>query len=91
MPAAGHLKQWLLALDTAGLRQPDALQVPVNQGAAIAAGQYKTARALVFLEEIDTDTKALLADKGWQVLNFTDPSFWNQQFSAHPDVFGKNE
>ena len=89
--ANGHLKQWLLAVDAAGLRHPDALQVPVNQGAAIAAGQYKTARALVFLEEINADTTALLADKGWQALNFSDPSFWHEQFAAHPDVFGKNE
>lgn len=90
-PADDHLKQWLLALDAAGLRHPDAMQVPVNQGAAIAAGQYKSARALVFLEAIDTNTAALLADKGWQVLSFSDPSLWHAQFTAHPDVFGKYE
>ncbi|MNR39930.1 hypothetical protein D3C85_1581760 [compost metagenome] len=75
-PANALLKQWLQALDAAGLRQPDAMQVPVNQGAAIAAGQYKSVRALVFLEDIDADTAALMADKGWQVLNFSDPSQW---------------
>lgn len=62
--ADDHLKQWLNALAAAGLRHPDAMQVPVNQGAAIAAGQYKSARALVFLEDMDTDTAVLLADKG---------------------------
>jgi Lhr-like helicase len=86
-----HLKQWLNALDIAGLRHPDAMHVPVNQGAAIVAGQYKSARALVFLEAIDTNTAALLADKGWQVLNFSDPLLWHAQFAAHPDVFGKYE
>lgn len=90
-PADDHLKQWLHALDAAGLRRPDAIQVPVNQGAAIAAGQYKAARVLVFLEAIDTNTAALLIDKGWQVLNFSNPSLWHMQFAAHPDVFGKYE
>jgi hypothetical protein len=89
--ADDHLKQWLNALAAAGLRHPDAMQVSVNQGAAIAAGQYKSARALVFLEDMDTDTAVLLADKGWQVLNFSDPSLWQAQFVAHPDVFGKYE
>lgn len=90
-PANALLTQWLQALDAAGLRQPDAMQVPVNQGAAIAAGQYKSVRALVFLEDIDADTTALMADKGWQVLNFSDPSQWQVQFAAHPDVFGNHE
>jgi hypothetical protein len=78
-------------LDAAGLRRPDTLQVPVNHGASIAAGQYKSTRALVFLEKIDANTSALLADKGWHVLNFSDPSQWHAQFIAHPDVFGKHE
>ena len=85
------LDQWLLALDASGLRRPDSLQVSVNQGAATAAGQYKSARALVFLDEIDFETAALLTDKGWQVLNFSDPSQWQAQFAALPDVFGNDE
>ena len=85
------LDQWLLALDASGLRHPDALQVSVNQGAATAAGQYKSARALVFLDAIDSETASLLTDKGWQVLNFSDPSQWQAQFAAHPDVFGNEE
>ena len=90
-PANALLTQWLSALNASGLRQPDAIQLPVNKGAAIAAGQYKSVRALVFLEDIDTDTAALMADKGWQVLNFSDPSLWQVQFAAHPDVFGNHE
>jgi hypothetical protein len=88
--ADNYLKQWLQALDAAGMRHPDAMQVPVNQGAAIAAGQYKSARALVFLEAIDTNSAAMLTDKGWQVLDFSDPSLWHAQFAAHPNVFDKN-
>jgi hypothetical protein len=90
-PADDRLNQWLHALDTAGLRHPDAVQVPVSQGAAVAAGQYKSARVLVFLDEIDTEITTVLADKGWQVLNFSDPLQWPAQFAAHSDVFGKYE
>lgn len=90
--ASDHrLKQWSGAVAAAGLRQPDALQVPVNNGAAIAAGQYKAARALVFLDPIDAATATLLADKGWQVLDFSDASQWQAQLAAHPDVFCPNE
>lgn len=97
IPVADHastsdlLDQWLLTLDASGLRRPDALQVSINQGAATAAGQYKAARALVFLDHIDSETAALMNDKGWQVLNFSDPSQWQAQFAAYPDVFGNDE
>ncbi|WP_395600575.1 DEAD/DEAH box helicase [Pseudomonas sp. B19125] len=91
VPIDDRFNQWRQALAAADLRQPDAVQVSVNQGAVVAAGQYKSARALVFLDDIDAATAALLADKGWQVLNFSDPSQWNAQFAAHPDVFGKYE
>ena len=91
LPTNERLEQWLQALDAEGWQRPDALQVAVNQGAATAAGQYKTARALVFLEPVDPETAALMADKGWQVLNFSDPSQWQAQFAAHPDVFGHHE
>lgn len=90
-PNNDRLQRWLETLAAAGLRHPDVTQVPVNQGAAIAAGQYKSARALVFLNDIDTETAALLADKGWQVLDFSDPSQWQAQLVAHSDVFGHHE
>ncbi|PTQ87171.1 DEAD/DEAH box helicase [Agitococcus lubricus] len=85
------LNLWLQALDANGLKRPDAMQVSVNQGAAIAAGQYKSARTLVFLSDVDVTTATMLADKGWQVLNFSDPSQWQAQFAVHADVFGNSE
>ncbi len=85
------LKRWLDTVDVAGLRHPDAMQVPVHQGTAMAAGQYKAARALVFLDAIDATTTAVLADKGWRVLNFSEPLQWQAQFAAHADVFGTTE
>lgn len=86
-----RLTQWLQALTHAGLRQPDVTQVSVNHGTATAAGQYKAARTLVFLNAITADTIALLTDKGWQVLDFSDPSTWSAQFAAHVEVFGTPE
>ncbi|MGI9213624.1 MAG: Zn-binding domain-containing protein, partial [Methylococcaceae bacterium] len=90
-PADARIEAWLNAVSSAGLRAPDAVQVPVNRGAAIAAGQYQSTRALVFLSDIDTDTATVLADKGWQLLNFSDPSQWPAQFAAHPEVFGSHD
>jgi Lhr-like helicase len=87
----GHglrLHQWLQALAAAGLRQPDSTAVPVLQGAAVAAGQYKAARTLVFLQKVEPETAGLLQDKGWQVLYFGEPPLWQAQFAAHPAVFG---
>ncbi|MHC9166378.1 DEAD/DEAH box helicase [Pseudomonas aeruginosa] len=85
------LDAWLTALRQAGAMQPDALNVPVNNGAAIAAAQYKSSRALVFLSTVDEQTTSVLQDKGWQVLDFSDASRWPQQFAAHADVFGSKE
>lgn len=85
------LHDWLAALDNAGLKRPDAIKVPVNGGAAIAAGQYKSARTLVFLEALSPEACARLADKGWHVVDLSDPTQWAVQFAAHPEVFGKSE
>lgn len=87
----GLLDQWLQALNRAGLRQPDVTNVSVNNGAASAAGQYKAARALVFLEAVPAELHSVLADKGWQVLDFSDPSQWLAKFALHTDVFGSQE
>jgi len=86
-----HLDAWLAALGQAGAAQPDVFNVSVNNGAAIAAAQYKAARALVFLSAVDEQTTSVLQDKGWQMLDFSDASRWPQQFAAHADVFGSRE
>jgi hypothetical protein len=85
------LKVWLQALAQAGLKHPDALNISVGQGAATAAGQYKSARALVFLESVSDELKATLIDKGWQLLDFSDSRDWPALFEGHPEVFGKSE
>ena len=80
--------RWLAALNQAGLAPPDALNLPVNQGEATAAAQYKAARALVFLTSVDAATTATLQDKGWQVLDFSEPEHWAARFAEHHAVFG---
>jgi Lhr-like helicase len=86
--ASEPLERWLAALRQAEAAQPDALNVPVNKGAALAAAQYKASRVLVFLSAVDEQTIGVLRDKGWRVLDFSDASRWPQQFAAHADVFG---
>lgn len=87
-PADAPLSRWLAALQRAGLTEPDALTIPVNQGAATADAQYKAARALVFLSPVDATTAAILQDKGWQVLDFSEPEGWSARFAEYPTVFG---
>lgn len=86
-----QLSVWLKALDQSSLKRPDAVNVSISQGAAIVAGQYKAARSLVFLEPVAAELRDTLGDKGWQVLDFSDPDQWLTLFDRHPEVFGKNE
>jgi len=85
------LSAWLNAIDEAGLRRPDATQVPVGEGTTFAVGQYKSARTLVFLTPLADDLRATLVDKGWRVLDFSDATQWMNQFEQHPDIFGTSE
>jgi hypothetical protein len=85
------LEQWLQALIEAGHRQPDAVNVSVLNGMATVAGQYKAVRALVFLEQVSIEVHSVLVDKGWQVLDLSDPSQWLAKFVHHADVFGLPE
>lgn len=86
----GLLAQWLQALTAAGLHQPDATQVPVLQGAATAAAQYKAARALVFFDTLADPLREQLADKGWRVLDFSDTSKWTDQLAEYADILGRS-
>ena len=88
---SGELSSWLTVLKQARFKEPDALNVLVNQGAVTAAALYKAARVLVFLEPVGTDTSNILQDKGWQLLDFSDPARWQEQFAIHADVFGIRE
>ena len=87
-PTDNLTEAWLTALQHGGYRQPDACNVPVSDGKAMAAAQYKAARTLVFLAAMDEEVRNSLLDRGWQILLFTDPARWHEQFATHPEVFG---
>jgi len=87
----GLLGEWLAALQARQLRQPDATEVFINQGQAIAAGQYKSLRVLVFLEALANETKTQLEDKGWQVLDFSNPTQWPGLFEQYAELLSKQE
>lgn len=89
--AASHddqLSKWLDTLADKGLRQPDATQVSVSQGAATAAAQYKSSRTLVFLTTIEDSIRNELIDKGWQVLDFSRTEQWPALFDQYAEIFG---
>lgn len=90
-PAGNLIDEWITALRIYSLKQPDAIDVPINQGQATAAGQYKSQRLLVFVEAIADDLKNQLQDKGWQVLDFSNPSEWPDLFEQYADLIGKQE
>jgi hypothetical protein len=86
--ADDKLQAWLETLASQGLQSPDATAVAVHNGAATAAAQYKGARTLVFLEQISAEVRDALIDKGWQLLDFSDPEQWSALFSQHTAIFG---
>lgn len=81
------LDRWIKELEHKQFRRPDNVQVPVKDGAAVAAGCFDLARAMVFLQPVDKNIADYLSDRGWQVLDMSDPNQWEAQLDAHPDVF----
>lgn len=90
-PGDSPAATWLKRLESHRLRKPDALDVAMDGGQATAIAQYKQARALVFVAPVAEDLRARLVDKGWQVLDFSDPTTWQARFAQHSDVFGSPE
>lgn len=84
-------KQWLLALGSRGLRMPDATQLSISNGQAVATAQYKTSRTLVFVETIPVEVSQQLLDKGWTVLDFSNTHNWNELFDRHAALLGRVE
>ncbi len=73
--------EFLQRLSAQGLPQPDALNVPVAGGRAMAAVQYKNVRVLVFLQPLTEDVYNSLVDMGWQVVDCSDPQQWDAQIA----------
>ena len=66
-----------------GIEPPEPIKT-----AGLPHSSDKAARALVFLSPVEADTTAALQDKGWQVLDFSEPEHWSKRFAEHPAVFG---
>jgi hypothetical protein len=86
--ATDGVSQWLQTLQSGGYNLPDQTQPPVAEGLAIAAGLYKQARIVVFLEQPPDAVIQNIRDKGRDVLVMSDPAKWPEQFAANPHVFG---
>lgn len=85
-----RLQEWLDVLDKGGYLKPDQTQVPVCEGAAIAAGLYRSARLLVFLDSLAPEIQNRLQDKAMQTLVMSnDPKKWVDQLASFPQAFGQ--
>lgn len=79
---------WLEKLRSMGGRNPDATDVSLMGGNAIAAAQYKTARALLFTHALAPDVLSYVRDRGFTSLVLPDEAIsWPEFFRQHPSVF----
>ena len=79
--------QWLTALLAAGGRKPDDGPLAVLEGRAQMAAKFAATRTLVTLQSLPYEIVTALGDKGWTVIDMSDPSQWPQQFAAHAALF----
>ena len=86
------LREWLETLDRLGLRKPDKLGVPLQNGAATADALYSATRTLIFLNPPSLDAAAYAADRAHTLIEFPkDSAQWAPLFAGHPEVFGKSQ
>jgi len=57
-------------------------------GALTVAGWYKSTRTAVVLATPSPAQAAALLDKGYTVVDMSDPVQWGAQFSQQPLIFG---
>lgn len=89
LSSTNPLYAWLAELSTRQLQPPDETNRAVLNGAAFADALYKEARVLVFLHTVSAELGTQLQDKGWQILDFTDPVQWPTLFAQHGKLFSK--
>lgn len=79
---------WLEKLRSLGGRDPDAVDVSLMGGKATAAAQYKTARALLFMQSPSPDVISYTQDRGFTSLVLPESAtLWPAFFQQHPTVF----
>ncbi len=86
-----RLTEWLKALETKGLKKPDAVEVTLKKTNWTAAAFYKNSRAHVFLEPLTTELKNYVIDQGCQILDFSNQNQWSALFVQYADIFGNQE
>jgi hypothetical protein len=87
-PGDELFENWRKALLVGGFQPPDQYQAPALGGALTVAGLYKSTRtAVVLATPTPAETSAML-DKGYTVIDMSDPALWTLQFSQHTLVFG---
>ena len=79
---------WQQALLAGGFAPPDQYQAPALGGALTVAGWYKSTRAAVVLTTPSPEHAAALLDKGFTVVDMSDPAHWSAQFRKYPHIFG---
>ncbi len=83
------LSEWLSDIDRLDLKQPDALNVSLNNGEGTADAHYKAQRTLVFLTPPTEIIRSYVEDRGFRAVVFPeDLSLWPDVFAKHADVFG---
>ena len=80
--------RWQQALLTGGFQLPDQYQAPALGGALTVAGWYKSTRTAVVLATPSTEHAAALLDKGFTVVDMSDPARWSAQFDKYAHIFG---
>ncbi|MFA6700486.1 MAG: DEAD/DEAH box helicase [Thiomicrospira sp.] len=78
---------WLKELRKLSLKEPDQLNVPIEQGKAIATARYNTTRSLVFVQPVSDEIKQNLINKGWTLLDFSESEHWSKLFDTYREHF----
>jgi len=81
-------ENWRKALLAGGFQPPDQYQAPALGGALTVAGLYKSTRTAVVLTSPSSAQAAALLDKGYTVVDMSDPFQWTVQFGQYPQIFG---
>jgi hypothetical protein len=80
--------KWRQTLLAGGFQPPDQYQAPALGGTLTLAGWYKSTRTAVVLAIPTPAQAAALLDKGYTVVDMSDPSKWTALFDQHPQIFG---
>jgi hypothetical protein len=66
---------------------PDEGPLTVLGGSAQMAAKYTATRTLVALQTPSLETAVALEERGWTLLDMSNPSLWAQQFADHAALF----